>query len=146
MKTRSPAKNRRKWAYGLTDEDVAKQLAAQNNRCAICGLVFEAAGRRGPHVDHDHDLYRLRKLLCFKCNLMLGCAEDDPELLKRAAQYLERFYLAYAESVGYDPQKMDFLYKAKQGRSSWLQKVLLRVREHERLAAIKPNGAEKSGE
>lgn len=36
-------------------------------------------------------VFRLRGLLCFSCNLLLGHAQDDPELLKGAAQYLERF-------------------------------------------------------
>ena len=75
MKTRVLAKNRRKWMYGLTEEAFNAQLAAQKNQCAICDLVFEAVGLRGPHVDHDRDVHRLRGVLCFRCNLLLGYSE-----------------------------------------------------------------------
>jgi hypothetical protein len=142
MKTLNPAKNRRKWMYGLTEEAFNAQLAAQKNRCAICDLIFEVRGRRGPHIDHDHDVHRLRGMLCFRCNLLLGYAEDDPELLKRAAAYLEQFYLTYLESVGYDQQTMDFLHNVKKARKHWAERVRLIASEAKRLADFKPNGEE----
>jgi hypothetical protein len=104
--------------YGLTEEAFNAPLAAQKNRCAICDLVFEARRSRGPHVDHDHDVHRLRGVLCFSCNLLLGYAEDDPELLKRAAAYLEQFYSAYLKSVGWDQQKMDFSAQREKGKKT----------------------------
>jgi len=145
MNTRGPAKNRRKWMYGLTEEAFNAQLAAQKNQCAICDLVFEAGGLRGPHVDHDHDVHRLRGVLCFRCNLLLGYSEDDPELLKRAAAYLEKFYSAYPKSVGWDRQKMDFLFNVKKARQHWAERVRLIANEAERLATFKPNGEENGG-
>jgi hypothetical protein len=126
VKTRFPANNRRKLRYGLTVEAFNAQIAAQNNRCAICEMVFDGAGRGGPHVDHDHDVYRLRGLLCFKCNHLLGNAQDDPELLKRAAQYLERFYQSYFESVGWDRKQMDLMLKVKKA-GHWADKIQLRA-------------------
>ncbi len=134
MKTRSPAKNRN----ALAKEAFNAQLAAQKNRCAICDLVFKAGGLHGPHVDHDHDVHRLRGLLCFRCNLLLGYAEDDPELLKRAAAYLEQFYLTYLKSVGWDQQKMDFLHNIKKARKHWAERVRLTASEAKRLADFKP--------
>ena len=134
MKTRGPAKKRRKWMYGLTEEAFNAQLAAQKNRCPLCDLVFEAGGLRGPHVDHDHDVHRLREVLCFRCNLLLGYAEDDPELLKRAGAYLEQFYSAYLKSVGWDRQKMDFLLNVKKARQHWTERVRLVASEAKRLA------------
>jgi hypothetical protein len=115
--------NWRKSRYGLTDEAFNAQLAAQNNRCRICEMVFDGGAQARPHVDHDHDLYRLRGLLCFRCNLLLGNAQDDPELLKRAAQYLERFY----ESVGWDRKQMDLIVKLKTAGLHWTEKNDLRV-------------------
>jgi hypothetical protein len=40
-------------------------------------------------VDHDHETNRVRALLHDRCNRMLGCARDNPEVLRRAAAYLE---------------------------------------------------------
>jgi hypothetical protein len=145
MKTRSPAKNRREWIYGLTEEDFDAQLAAQKNRCAICDLVFKTEGLHSPQVDHDHHVHRLRGLVCLKCNVLLGHAEDDPELLKRAAAYLEQFYSAYLESVGFDQKKIHFLFKVKKARIHWLERVRLIASEAERLADLKPNGEENGG-
>ena len=41
------------------------------------------------HVDHDHKTGKVRALLCFNCNVMLGNSFDDPEILRRALLYLE---------------------------------------------------------
>lgn len=69
--------------YGLTDDDVAKLLARQDGRCAIC-LTAEAI-----HIDHNHATGRIRGMLCFRCNAALGQLGDDPSVVRRAADYLE---------------------------------------------------------
>lgn len=79
--------------YGLTEDEYAMLLAAQSGRCAIClGL------RRGYDTDHDHKLQAdglpvrdtLRGLLCPRCNRkLLPAGLDDPNIFRRAADYLE---------------------------------------------------------
>ncbi len=69
--------------YGLTAEDVAERQMLQLRRCLIC--LKEAA----LHVDHDHACGNLRGLLCFSCNNGLGQFKDDPDTLRKAADYLE---------------------------------------------------------
>jgi hypothetical protein len=51
--------------------------------CPICG--------RGGRIcfDHSHATKRFRGWLCNSCNLILGHAKDDPELLRNLASYLE---------------------------------------------------------
>lgn len=76
-----------KWRYGITLEDYALMLAEQGGVCAICGKEPDKA--RVLDVDHCHDTKTVRGLLCRSCNLVLGKMNDDPDLLRRAADYLE---------------------------------------------------------
>lgn len=73
--------------YGITPEQFAERLAAQDGRCAICRT--DTPGGKGDwHVDHDHASGRIRGLLCHRCNLLLGNAGDDPARLQAAITYL----------------------------------------------------------
>lgn len=85
----SPAKWERhlRSKYGIGAEDYAERLAAQNGACAICCVSAEALGETLA-VDHDHSTGSIRGLLCAKCNRMLGCAKDRPEVLRAGAEYL----------------------------------------------------------
>ncbi len=59
-------------------------LEAQGGLCAICRTAPAAP------IDHDHDTGEARELSCFNCNGGLGQFEDDPEVLRAAARYVER--------------------------------------------------------
>lgn len=83
--------------YGLTPEDYAQKLIAQNNSCEICGTK-EAGGRTYKHtrwvafsVDHCHATGKVRGLLCRSCNTMLGLLQDNVDLATRAINYLEKY-------------------------------------------------------
>ena len=65
-------------------------------------------GKKGLFVDHLHiegckDLppeekrKYIRGLLCSNCNIALGNFQDDPALLKVAAEYLEHFNSSFIE-------------------------------------------------
>jgi hypothetical protein len=71
--------------YGLTQTDYDFMVAAQRGLCAIC----ERRPRTKLCVDHCHTTRRLRFLLCNKCNTGFGQFEEDPRLLRRAADYAE---------------------------------------------------------
>ncbi len=73
--------------FGITLEQEATLLAAQDNRCAICGITRDEFGRTFD-VDHCHDTGRIRGLLCNSCNLGIGKLKDSPALLARAIAYL----------------------------------------------------------
>jgi hypothetical protein len=74
----------RKEKYGFTKESFNELLEFQDGRCLICGELMKI-----PHIDHDHKTGKIRGLLCLKCNAILGMANDDIEILKRAIRYLE---------------------------------------------------------
>lgn len=74
--------------YGITFEHFEEMLAAQGGRCAICSERFRSGFTT--HVDHDHATGRVRGILCDACNNGLGRFRDNPEVLQRAARYLER--------------------------------------------------------
>jgi len=76
----------RQYLYGITPEEYAALLESQDGRCAICRAI--ESGGKGWHLDHDHETKRNRGILCHRCNLMLGNANDDPERLRAAAEYL----------------------------------------------------------
>jgi hypothetical protein len=80
--------------YGITVTLYEELLASQDGRCAICGtqdpaMAQGASSGRSLAVDHDHETGAIRGLLCMPCNLGLGYLRDDPNNLRRAAQYLE---------------------------------------------------------
>lgn len=77
--------------YGITLDDYAEILQAQDNVCGCCGGDFKLdKNKRGRHIDHDHATGRVRGIVCFKCNYILGRVDKDVEILKRAVAYLER--------------------------------------------------------
>jgi len=78
---------RRRWRkLGLDPKEVFKWIEIHGWFCAICG---EAVGHRTRAADHDHITGKFRGILCSRCNPGLGMFKDKPELLRKAAQYLE---------------------------------------------------------
>ena len=72
--------------YGITLEDYDVLYEKQNGVCAICGLP-EITLRL--QVDHCHATGKIRGLLCLYCNNVIGKANDDTVILKKAIKYLE---------------------------------------------------------
>lgn len=84
----SKEKNRKLFAeYGITLQKFNEMLKHQNECCLICNKNDEKA----LCVDHCHKTGKVRGLLCNKCNKALGLFNDNIELIKVAASYLERF-------------------------------------------------------
>lgn len=76
--------------FGITQEDYDKILQEQDGKCAICG-VERNGSKENFCVDHDHETGKVRGLLCTKCNLGIGKMKDSPDLLRKAAKYLDSF-------------------------------------------------------
>jgi predicted nucleic acid-binding Zn ribbon protein len=80
----------REYLYGITPEQWAEMLAAQNGVCAICQTTEWGGYHNRPHADHDHKTKRFRGILTQRCNLGLGNFDDDPLRLASAIVYLTR--------------------------------------------------------
>jgi hypothetical protein len=77
----------RKYKYGITKEQWDALFAKQGNKCGICGETTPGS-KRDWCTDHDHKTGRVRGILCHRCNLILGKAEDNAVLLLTASKYL----------------------------------------------------------
>lgn len=79
--------------YGITQSDYEKMYKEQNGLCNICGKP-ETSMRQGKlvllSVDHDHCTGQVRGLLCRMCNTLLGCADDDIDILLSCIEYLKQ--------------------------------------------------------
>jgi len=76
--------------YGITHSEFLRMVAEQKGRCAICDRTTQQVGQvRALSVDHDHCTNKVRQLLCHECNSGLGMLQDNPDLLRKAATYIE---------------------------------------------------------
>lgn len=74
---------RLKRQYGITAVERDELIASQGGVCCICSAALPA------HVDHCHETGRVRGVLCFSCNAALGQFKDRPDVIRRAATYVE---------------------------------------------------------
>lgn len=79
--------------YGLTEAQVTALKEASDNRCYLCNSEGFLIGNNGHSeklaVDHCHTTGVVRGMLCHNCNRALGLLQDSPELLRKAAAYIE---------------------------------------------------------
>lgn len=87
-----PAKQRRN--FHRQEDRRRERLGATAEVCGICGEPETTLGRGGLlrrlTIDHDHESGQVRGVLCNKCNAGLGMFRDRPDLLREAADYIER--------------------------------------------------------
>lgn len=75
-------------AYGMSLEDFDALRVAQGHKCAICHAPLGEGKKQ--HIDHCHTTGKIRGVLCGACNKALGGFKDSPEVMRRAAEYIER--------------------------------------------------------
>jgi hypothetical protein len=99
-------KKARDWAlsykYNLTPEQFHRLYISQECKCAICAKHFPEEEKMA--VDHCHDNGNVRGLLCHACNRGMGLLKDNPDILRKAAEYLDQFPPVITDNG----QKQDF--------------------------------------
>lgn len=76
--------------YGIGLDEYNSMFEMQKGNCLICSR-HQSDLTYSLHVDHDHKTGRVRGLLCFNCNQLLGNARDCIEVLAQSINYLKRF-------------------------------------------------------
>lgn len=74
--------------YGITIDEYDRLVQEQHNTCPICHKDF-LLGQRPADVDHCHKTGNVRGILHSKCNQLLAYAEDSPDTLRNAINYLK---------------------------------------------------------
>lgn len=80
-----------KLLYGAPRGTYRRLFEMQGGKCAICESEKPLGHARATrfHFDHCHTTKEIRGLLCTRCNQAIGQLQDSPELLRKAAAYLE---------------------------------------------------------
>lgn len=78
--------------YNITVKDYNLLFKNQNGACAICGL-HQSNFEKRLYVDHNHNTEVVRALLCVNCNMLIGHAREDIEVLNKAINYLKKHEL-----------------------------------------------------
>lgn len=78
---------RLKARYNITLENYNEMIKVQNNCCIGCGISAKDLGKK-LHIDHCHKSTKVRGLLCFNCNSILGHAKDRVIVLQNLVDYL----------------------------------------------------------
>ena len=71
----------------FTIENYRELFIKQEGKCATCKTHRDDL-KEDLSADHNHKTGKIRKLLCRRCNRVLGLVDDDVELLEEMIQYL----------------------------------------------------------
>lgn len=78
--------------YGLSAKEYAGLLESAEHCCQLCGR-HASHFEQGLHIDHIHGIPGkdgVRGILCRACNTAIGMLQDNPGLMRRAADYVEQ--------------------------------------------------------
>lgn len=83
--------------YGISVGEFNRIFNEQEGKCLGCQRHQSEFSKRLA-VDHDHSTGQVRGLLCAACNLILGHAQDNSDVLVSLIKYLEKSQLAKDKS------------------------------------------------
>lgn len=90
--TRRSRKRKVETNYGLSIEQYHNMMDAAVS-CPICKTPLSNSSNMQMSravMDHNHLTKTARAVICARCNLGLGSFDDDPALLRTAANYIEK--------------------------------------------------------
>lgn len=75
--------------YGISYEEYEKMVDLQRNVCYVCNRP--EPDKRNAHlaIDHCHKTGKIRKLLCSRCNKIVGGLEENEDLAEKIKQYIK---------------------------------------------------------
>ena len=80
--------------YGMSKDEWFWMYKEQGRECGMCSREL-SINRNGSDpnslsacIDHDHETNKIRGMLCNRCNVLLGFADDDVNLLQLGIIYL----------------------------------------------------------
>ena len=80
--------------YGMSKDEWFWMYKEQGRECGMCSREL-SINRNGSDpnslsacIDHDHETNKIRGMLCNRCNVLLGFADDDVNLLRLGIKYL----------------------------------------------------------
>ena len=76
--------------YDISLEEYDEMVKLQGGKCALCPATTPGGKHDNQNwfIDHDHVTGKVRELLCFDCNIVLGIIKDSPEHLGRMITYI----------------------------------------------------------
>ncbi len=84
---RKEAAYKKKYGIGYAERDAIFVL--QGSKCAICPETSPGGKHKTWHTDHNHTTGKVRGILCQNCNIMIGMAREQKEVLANAIIYLQ---------------------------------------------------------
>jgi hypothetical protein len=72
--------------YGITKEEYELNYKEKKGICPICKNYTTNL-----HIDHNHETGKIRKMICFNCNKIIGNAKDDVNILAEIIKYLNSY-------------------------------------------------------
>lgn len=95
------AYSKKRQESGWSQEEYDEVWEQQDKACFICRRA-KRPDEPAFAADHDHVTGQKRAILCPGCNLMLGHAKDNPDILRTGARYIE-FFRNIADGSVLDP-------------------------------------------
>jgi hypothetical protein len=77
-----------KYKYNITLDKKNQMIVEQSGRCACCGDVL-GVNPKNICVDHDHIYNIIRKILCMKCNIVLGLTKENIDIILKLLEYIK---------------------------------------------------------
>ena len=74
--------------YGITVKRKEEMWDEQKGLCAVCGTPMISVFNRDCCVDHDHKTNKVRGLVHWYCNIIVGVFEAKPVLFEQVQSYI----------------------------------------------------------